>query len=54
MTDLRFYVTNTVNEAVANGQFQEAMDTIQRYFKKNKIYTRKDISNLTVEGTKYY
>ena len=54
MTDLRFYVTNTVNEAVANGQFQEAMDTIQQYFKKNKIYTRKDISNLTVEGTKYY
>lgn len=54
MTDLRFYLTNTVNEAVANGQFQEAMDTIQSYFKKNKIYVRKDISNLSVEGTRYY
>lgn len=54
MTDLRHYLTNTVNEAVANGQFQAAMDTIQSYFKKNKIYVRKDISNLTVEGTKYY
>lgn len=54
MIDLRYYLTNTVNEAVANGQFQEAMDTIQNYFKKNKIYVRKDISNLTVEGIKYY
>ena len=54
MIDLRYYLTNTVNEAVANSQFQEAMDTIQNYFKKNKIYVRKDISNLTVEGIKYY
>lgn len=54
MTGLRYYLTNTVNEAVSNGQFKIAMDTIQNYFKKNKIYVRKDISNLTVEGIKYY
>ena len=54
MIGLRFYLTNTVNEAIANGQFQEAMNTIQNYLKKSKIYVRKDISNLTVEGIKYY
>ena len=54
MIGLRFYLTNTVNEAIANSQFQEAMNTIQNYLKKSKIYVRKDISNLTVEGIKYY
>ena len=54
MLDLRYYITNTVNEAVANSQFQDAMTAIQNYLKKNRIYTRKDISNLTVEGIKYY
>ena len=54
MLDLRYYMTNTVNEAIANGQFQEAMGIIQNYLKKSKIYVRKDISNLTVEGIKYY
>ena len=54
MIGLRFYLTNTVNEAIANGQFQEATNTIQNYLKKSKIYVRKDISNLTVEGIKYY
>ena len=54
MIGLRFYLTNTVNEAIANSQFQEAMNIIQNYLKKSKIYVRKDISNLTVEGIKYY
>lgn len=54
MTGLRHYLVNTVNEAVANGQFKQAMETIEGYFKKNKIYVRKDISNLSVEGTRYY
>lgn len=54
MIDLRYYMTNTVNEAIANGQFQEAMATIQNYLKKSHIFIRKDISNLTVEGIKYY
>ena len=54
LTSLTHYMTNTVNEAVANASFQEAMETIKSYLRKYDIFMRADITNMSVDGIKYY
>jgi hypothetical protein len=48
------YLTNTCNEAISNSQFSDAVELIQNYFRKYKIFVCKDISNIAVDGVRYY